>query len=106
MARSFAVTAWLLPLLALAVPVRSETVEANAPVETKARALLKEWKPRFDQERLNYTVAGPFVIAGDGSPAQLARYRDRTVLAAARALWATYFRQPPKEPVLVLLFES
>jgi hypothetical protein len=93
-----------IPVVLLAAAAASPAAEL--PVEAKARALLKHWKPRFDAEGLRYTVAGPFVIAGDGSPAQLARYRDRTVLAAARALWATYFRQPPREPVLVLLFES
>lgn len=92
----------------LVLPFASTTAwaEAGSTVEAKARALLKEWKPRFEEAGLSYTVAGPFVIAGDGSPTQLARYRDRTVLAAARALWATYFRNRPDEPVLVLLFES
>jgi hypothetical protein len=74
-------------------------------VEEKSRALLQEWKTKFDAERFNYTVAGPFVIAGDGSADRIARYRDGTVLAAARALRATYFEKQPTEPVLILLFE-
>ena len=77
----------------------------EADVEAKSRALLKEWKERFDAERFNYTVSGPFVIAGDGSAARISRYRDGTVLAAARALRATYFDKTPTEPVLILLFE-
>ena len=74
-------------------------------IEDKSRALLADWQERFDSERFNYVVAGPFVIAGDGSAAKLARYRDNTVLAAARALKATYFDAEPAEPVLILLFE-
>ena len=74
-------------------------------VEAKSRTLLKEWKARFDAERFNYTVAGPFVIAGDGSAARIARYRDGTVRAAERALRATYFEKSTTEPVLILLFE-
>jgi len=79
---------------------------ADAPVETKSRDLLDRWRRRFQEEGFRYTVAGPFVIAGDGTQAQLSRYRDGTILAAARALRATYFEKEPAEPVLILLFES
>lgn len=74
-------------------------------IETKTKALQAEWKARFDAEHFSYTVAGPFLIAGDGSAAKLGRYRDGTVLAAQRALRATYFDKPLPEPVLILLFE-
>ena len=80
---------------------------AEAPsVEDKAAALLSQWKARFDEERFNYTTAGPFVIAGNGSAEKIERYRDGTILAASRALHATYFDKQPAEPVLILLFES
>ena len=69
-------------------------------------ALAKEWKPRLAKEGLNVVVAPPYVIAGDASPATLARYRDGTVLAATRALEATYFQKKPTQPILILLFES
>ena len=75
-------------------------------VERKSEALLAEWKERFDDENFNYAVTGPFVIAGDGTADDIARYRNNTVLGAARALWATYFDTKPDEPVLILLFES
>lgn len=76
-------------------------------IEQKCSALLAEWKERFDAEHLSYTTAAPFVLAGDGGAAQLARYRDQTVLAAARALRATFFdRGEPNEPILIFLFES
>jgi hypothetical protein len=75
-------------------------------VEKKAQELLARWKARFDAEKFNYCVAGPFVIAGNGSKARIDRYRDQTILAAARALHAMYFDTEPSEPVLILLFES
>src|SRR5215472_12179208 len=90
----------LLPLVNAAPP-------ATRPgVEQKSRELLAKWKDRLDEEHFEYLVASPFVIAGNGSTGQLEGYRDRTVLAAARALKATYFRVDPSEPVLILLFES
>ena len=75
-------------------------------IRAASEALLAEWRERFDAEKFNYTVAGPFVIAGNGSAAKLGRYRDGTVRAAARALRATYFDRQPDEPVLILLFET
>ena len=87
-----------------AVPTRRD--EPVEDVGAKARRLLKEWKPKFDAEKFSYVVAGPFVIAGDGGGEKIARYRDGTILAAAEALHAMYFDTTPKEPVLILLFES
>ena len=98
-----------LPLLALLLLVAAAPASRTgntAPVEKKAHALLAEWKPRFDAEKFNYVVAGPFVVAGNGSKERLARYRDQTILSAARALHAMYFDAEPAEPVLILLFES
>ena len=68
--------------------------------------LLDEWKDRLAEEHLHSLAAPPFVIAGDGSLGRLARYRDGTVLAAARALKATYCEKEPEQPVLILLFED
>ena len=75
-------------------------------IEEKTRALAEKWKERFATERFNVVVSAPFVIAGDGTPAQLAGYRDGTVRAAARAMRAQFFTTPPDEPILILLFES
>lgn len=77
----------------------------SSEVESKGHELLEKWRQRFDDERFSYVVAGPFVIAGDGGAVKLARYRDNTILAAARALRATYFEKEPTEPILILLFE-
>jgi hypothetical protein len=93
-------------LLLIAAAEASASARDPLPVEKKAQALLKEWKPKFDEEKLNYVVAGPFVIAGNGSKDKIERYRDQTILAAARALHAMYFDTEPREPVLILLFES
>jgi hypothetical protein len=97
----------LLLLLALAATVSGAAASNDSTgIESKTRALLASWKDRFDAEHFHYTTGGPFVIAGDGTDAQLARYRDGTVLAATRALQATYFDKHPTEPVLILLFEK
>lgn len=69
-------------------------------------AVLVRWEPRFTEAKLNHVVAGEFILAGDSSPQQLARYRDATVLAAERALEATYFYRRPTEPIVICLFES
>jgi hypothetical protein len=82
------------------------TCSSGATIEQKTRGMLEEWKPRLQGEKLGYLVAAPFVIAGDGTPGQLAAYRDRTILSAARALWGMYFDKRPAEPILILLFES
>src|SRR5687767_7162898 len=71
-------------------PRSAEAPDRADGIDAKSAALLAKWKERFDAERFSYTVTGPFVIAGDGGSAKLARYRDNTVLAAARALRATY----------------
>lgn len=75
-------------------------------MEQKTQALLAEWKDRFAEEHFNYVVAPPFLLAGNGTPQQLARYRDGTVVASARALHAQFFKTQPPEPILILLFES
>ena len=75
-------------------------------IEQKSEQLLDDWKPRLQEEKLRHVVAPPFILAGDGSTRQLERYRDGTVLAAARALRATYFQTPPREPIVIFLFES
>src|SRR5690606_31587285 len=79
-------------------PRDEEGRAADNLVEKKSRALLAEWKERFDAEQFSYVVAGPFVIAGDGTAKQLAQYRDATVLAAERALRKTYFDKAPTDP--------
>jgi hypothetical protein len=68
--------------------------------------LADRWAEKFQAERFDVLVSGPFVIAGDGGEERLAQYRDRTILAAQRALNATFFTTPPSRPVLILLFED
>jgi hypothetical protein len=85
---------------------RPAAVDRPATVRQKTQTLADKWKERFEAEHFSTVVAPPFVIAGDGTPAQLAAYRDGTVLAAERALRAQFFATPLEEPVLILLFES
>jgi hypothetical protein len=97
----------LIVLLLLLFPLLMAPAPATQPsVAQKCDKLLTEWKPRFDEERFTALISPPFVIAGDGGPAKLHRYRDGTILAATRALQATYFDKQPEEPILILLFES
>jgi len=79
---------------------------ADPTIEQKTLRLRAQWEPRLEADGLRSVVAPPFVIAGDGDESQLAVYRDRTILAAAHALKATYFDKDPQEPILILLFES
>jgi hypothetical protein len=90
---------------------RPTTVPATKPatrqtVEQKTRALHDAWRDRLEAERFNAVEAGPFLIAGNGTPAQLAAYRDGTILAAEASLRTMYFAKPLEEPVLILLFET
>ncbi|MDB5299724.1 MAG: glycogen branching enzyme, partial [Phycisphaerales bacterium] len=94
---------FLLPLLALLSAAPATTPPTMAD---KTTALREEWKDRLHEEGLNALAAPPFVIAGNGTPAQLARYRDSTVLAAMHSLEATYFDKSPTEPIVIFLFES
>ncbi|QOV90516.1 DUF1570 domain-containing protein [Humisphaera borealis] len=68
--------------------------------------MAQRWEARFAEEKFNHLVSPPYVIAGNGTPAQLIRYRDGTVAAATTALQAQFFKARPDEPVLILLFES
>ena len=62
-----------LALLLLAAAAPAPRDGDAAPVGKKAEALLARWKPEFDAEKFNYVVAGPFVVAGNGSKERLAR---------------------------------
>jgi hypothetical protein len=90
---------------ALALPALPALAARN-DLSRAADTLAGSWQGRWRQEGLRHVVAAPFVVAGDGTAEQLQRYRDGTLLAAARALRATYFRTAPKKPILILLFET
>jgi hypothetical protein len=92
--------------LILACPSLGAGPATRPAMMVKTRAMLDEWRPRLEAEHLRHLIAPPFLIAGDASVAKLASYRDRSVLAATRALEATYFDHPPDQPILLLLFES
>ena len=92
-------------LSGIALPAAGSDSDRSS-ITAKADAMLEYWRPRFGEEKLNALVAAPFVIAGDGGQSKLARYRDGTILAAAHAIKATYFKTDPTEPILIFLFES
>ena len=45
-------------------------------MERQVKADLQVWGPRFQEAGLRYLVAGPFILAGDGTAEQLAGYRQ------------------------------
>lgn len=92
--------------IALTLLLLSAAPATEPSLDAKVQAMLQTWGPRFRVERLRFVVAGPFIIAGDGTAQQLAAYRDGTILAATGALEAIYFRTPLREPVVICLFES
>lgn len=99
----------LLGLVVLLQPRPATRAEPGPDTDALARAcdqLAGRWRERFEAERFASVVSPPFVLAGDGGEARLRSVRDRTVLAAQRALRAGFFREDPREPVLILLFES
>ncbi len=49
-------------------------------------------------------VRPPFVVIGNLPEARLRRLADGTVLAAARAMWQSYFRRRPTDVITILLF--
>lgn len=91
---------WTLPA------VVASPADIDKSMERKTTALADQWKARFNEEKFNHLVAPPYVIAGNGTAAQLALYRDGTVLAATKALQTQFFTAVPDQPVLILLFEN
>lgn len=101
----------LLVLLLIALPGAAATTSRDSAspspeLRAKCDALLAKWKDRFAAEKFNTVIAAPFVVVGDGSRTQLRRHVDGTILPAAKALRAMYFKRESTEPTLILLFES
>jgi len=83
-----------------------DTATTKPSIAQQSAQLAEAWKDRLAAEKFNHLVSPPFVIAGNGTAEQIARYRDGTVMAATRALQAQFFKTQPDAPVLILLFES
>jgi hypothetical protein len=92
----------VLLLLFLTAP----SLAADQGLQARCDNLLAKWKDRLNEEHFVSLVSPPFVLAGDGGDEKLRIYRDRTIVAAARALHATYFDAEPDKPILIFLFES
>jgi hypothetical protein len=99
MLRTILLACLLIPSLAPAPATQDE-------LRAKCDKLLAHWQARLDEAHFQSLISPPFVLAGDGGIEKLKGYRDRTILAAARALHATYFEAQPTEPILIFLFES
>jgi hypothetical protein len=98
---------WMRSLPVLLLLLLTAASAATQPtVAARCDNLLAKWKDRLNEENFASLVCPPFVLAGDGGDERLQSYRDHTVVAAARALHATYFDADPAEPILIFLFES
>src|SRR4051794_38476820 len=102
--RSFA--AILLLALIAPSPAPSPLPTSQPTMQAKCDALFAKWEDRLNEEHFSSLIAPLFILTGDGDAQKLVGYRDHTVLAAARALHATYFDAPPTEPILILFFET
>lgn len=99
----------LLSGILLTLTIMASSARAAEPAgELPGRCdkLLESWKAKLDEEKFNYVVAPPFVIAGNAGVDQIKAYRDNTILAAMNCLEKSLFQKPPNEPILILLFES
>ena len=94
----------LYPLLLLTLIAAAPATQQS--LSDECDRTLAKWKDRLDEEHFTTLVSPPFVLAGDGGEARLKQYRDQTILAAAKALHATYFDAQPTEPIVIFLFES
>src|SRR4051794_27039532 len=94
-------------LLGLLCSLSRAAAPATQPsIDRQCAQLLASWHGRFADEHVAVVIAPPFVIPGDGGIERIEHSRDPTILAARRALAATYFDKQPAEPILILLFES
>ena len=80
-------------------------LNVSAEIRAKCEKLLADWKDRFDEEKFNYLVAAAVRHRRRRHAAEIARYRDGTILAAARCAPGAVLQKQPAEPVLILLFE-
>jgi hypothetical protein len=83
---------------------RTATIEAgklNAACQEAADRLSEQLGPGC-----GVIVRTPFLIGGDLEEVELARYYDRTIGPAARAMAQAYFDTPPDKPITVLLFSG
>src|SRR3982750_2045484 len=93
----------LTPLLFLCAAPAPAT---QPTIDEKCDKLLSTWRSRFDAERMSYLVSAPYVMAGDGGMERLVAYREPPGRAPPRALQGQFFKDPPQQPILILLFES
>ncbi len=95
---------------------RSATRPATAPATTResypGRRLVKasgaaaeRLRRRLD-DSFEVVVSPPFVVAGNLPRREVLALTRGTILAAAEAMWASYFRKKPDKVITVLLFKD
>ena len=93
------------PIAILACLAAAPATQPQPTLEQKCQTLLERWQPKLKDERMNYLISPPFVIAGDGGIERLTRYENSTIRASADALQREFFDAKPNDPILILLFE-
>lgn len=82
-------------------------LSATRPATQEAcQHLLGQWETKLHKDGFSSCMTPPFVLAGDLSQSDLEAWRDQTVRPAAEALARTYFKTPPDEPVMIMLFAT
>jgi len=112
-------------LLAAAAVAAGFAARAPAPTATGPARSRPGSRPAPDPERLaddcrraagamlarldesfRAVVRPPFVVVGNLSEARLRRVADGSVVAPAKAMWASYFRRRPTDVITALLFKD
>lgn len=94
------ITLCLCALMISAAPTSQPTMEA------KCRAVAERWKDKLAAAKFETVVAPPFVLAWDLDKRTLGVYRDRTIVAAQKALEATFIQTRTDQPIVILLFKD
>lgn len=82
-------------------PSRSAEPSAEE-LKSRCAAVAKDWAARFEGDG-RVIAESPFVIAGNLSEADLLDWHRRTIAPAAKAIAASYTKQAPTSPVVILL---
>jgi len=82
-------------------PASYPSAKLRDACRTEAAAMAK----RLD-ETFHFVIEPPFVVLGNMSSERLSAHMKGSVQAPSEAMWASYFRKKPTEPIIVLLLDD
>ena len=82
-----------------------DDVSSDIPLGLRCEAVAAELRSQLFAD-WPVLVREPFVLAGDLTRPELEQSYERTIVPTARALAATYFHQPPRGPIVIVLCSS